>query len=87
MCSKCENHHSEIFQNHHQFNSDKEIGDLFTGFCKEKNHFQKLDYFCKTHNLLCCAACLSKIKSLGNGQHTDCDVCEIKDIENEKEIN
>ena len=83
MCNKCENYHSEIFINHHQFNLDKEK-EIFTCFWKEEKHFQKLDYFCKNHNLLCCAACLNKIKSLGNGQHTDCDVCEIKEIKNEK---
>ena len=41
-------------------------------------------YFCKNHNKLCCASCITKIKDEQNGQHTDCDVCIIKDIENEK---
>ena len=84
MCNKCENHHSELFPNHHQYNVDKDLNEIFTGLCKEENHFLQLDYFCKNHNLLCCAACLSKIKTKGNGQHTDCDVCDIKDIINEK---
>ena len=44
----------------------------------------KLKYFCKTHNKLCCAACLSKIKDEKNGQHSDCNVYKIKEIENEK---
>ena len=87
MCNKCENYHSEIFQNHHLFNLDQKTEEIFTGFCKEENHSQKLDYFYKTHNSLCCAACLSKIKSLGNGQHTDCQVCETKDILAEKRNN
>ena len=41
-------------------------------------------YFCKNHNILCCAACLCKIKGEGNGQHTECNVCSIKDIKTEK---
>ena len=41
-------------------------------------------YFCKTHNKLCCAACLSKIKRKGDGQHFDCDVCSIEEIKEEK---
>ena len=44
----------------------------------------ELEYFCKTHNKLCCAACLSKIKDEKNGQHSDCNVYKIKEIENEK---
>ncbi len=36
------------------------------------------------HNQLCCAACLSKIKDKINGQHTNCNVCSIEEIENEK---
>ena len=41
-------------------------------------------YFCKNHNMLCCAFCITKIKEDGNGQHKDCDVCSIRDIEKEK---
>ena len=84
MCNKCENFHSKLLKSHHSYNLDKEINEIFTGFCKEKNHIDKLDYFCKTHNQLCCAACLSKIKTKGNGQHTDCEVCDIEEIVDEK---
>ena len=80
FCNKCENYHSEIFENHHLFKLDKNNKEIFTGFCKEENHFDKLSYFCKTHNQLCCAACISKIKGKGNGQHTDCDIVFIEDI-------
>ena len=52
--------------------------------CKEEKHKIELQYYCKTHNILCCVACISKIKGEGNGQHTDCEVCFIKDIEGEK---
>ena len=57
---------------------------IFTGYCKEDKHSDELEYFCKTHNKLCCAACISKIKSKGNGKHKDCDICDIEDIKNEK---
>ena len=80
MCNKCENFHSELCQNHILINLDKDINDIFTGFCKEKDHFDKLKYFCKNHNQLCCAACITKIKGEGNGQHTDCDICFVEDI-------
>ena len=43
-----------------------------------------LIYFCKNHNKLCCAFCITKIKDDENGQHKECDVCSIKDIEKEK---
>ena len=83
MCNKCLNQH-EFLDNHHKYNLDKDIQEIFTGKCKESNHNIELEFFCKTHNQLCCAACLSKIKEKGNGQHTDCDVCLIEDIKNEK---
>ena len=60
MCNKCENHHLSLFKNHHPYilNKDEEI---FTGFCKEKNHSVKLNYFCKIHNQLCCGLCIAKL--------------------------
>ena len=84
MCNKCENFHSDLFQNHHSSNLDKETKEIFTGFCKEKNHFNELKFYCKKHNILCCAACISKIKDNEYGQHKDCEVCKIDDIKNEK---
>ena len=84
MCNKCQNHHSELFENHHIYNIDKNINEIFTGFCKDKNHNKELKYFCKDHNKLCCAVCLCKIADEGNGYHNNCEVCSIKDIEKEK---
>jgi hypothetical protein len=84
---KCEKLHSELFLNHHQYKFDKEkndINEIFTGLCKEKNHSIELRYFCKTHNKLCCSECITKIKGSDFGQHSDCNVCTIKEIENEK---
>ena len=84
LCNKCNSHHSELFETHHLYNLDKNINEIFTGYCKEKKHNNELEYFCKTHNQLICAACIAKIKGEGNGQHTECNICFIKDIKNEK---
>ena len=83
MCNKCENYHLPFFKSHHPYNINKE-NEIFTGFCKEKNHPNKLEYFCIDHNQLCCAACLCKLNKIGDGQHKDCEVCLIKDIKEEK---
>ena len=87
MCNKCDNYHSKLFQNHHKFNVKEDIKEIFTGLCKEENHSLKLKYFCKTHNELCCAGCLSKIKDKEYGQHSNCDVCNIDNIKEEKKQN
>ena len=85
FCNKCQSLHSELFEIHQIFNLDKNnINDIFTGYCKVENHYDKLDFFCKTHNQLCCAACLCKLEEKGNGQHKDCNVCTIENIKNEK---
>ena len=84
MCNKCIKNHSELFQDHHTTQLDEDITKIFTGFCKEKNHFDILKFFCKNHNQLCCTACITKIKGKEYGQHTDCDICIIEDIKNEK---
>ena len=85
MCNKCEIFHFSLFKNiHHFYTLDKNIKEISTGFCKEENHFNELKYFCINHNKLCCAACIAKIKGEGNGQHSDCNICFIKEIKNEK---
>ena len=88
MCNKCDNLHSELFPNHNKNKLDINIDmkDIFTGYCKEEKHNNELVFFCKTHNQLCCAACLSKIRKKGNGQHSQCFVCEIEEIKNEKQL-
>ena len=83
MCNKCENLHSSLFKNHHPYHLKKE-DEIFTGFCKEKNHTMKLEYFCKDHNQLCCSACIAKLNKKGDGQHKDCEVCDIESIKDEK---
>ena len=87
MCNKCENHHSELFKNHHQYKLDKDINEIFTGYCKENTHLDKLKFFCKNHNKLCCSSCITKIKGKDFGQHSECDVCIIEDIKEEKKKN
>ena len=84
MCNKCESFHSKLCQKHHSYNINKDMNEIFTGYCKEENHLNKLEYFCKTHNQLCCCACIVKIKRKGKGQHSDCNICTIEDIEEEK---
>ena len=86
MCSKCEKFHSELFDNHNLFKIEegKDINELFTGFCKEKHHNCELKYFCGTHNILCCAECITKIKDKENGKHKDCEIYLLENIEEEK---
>ena len=83
ICSKCENIHSSFFKTHHSYKINKGE-EMFTGYCKEKYHPVKLEFFCKNHNKLCCAACLCKLNEKGVGQHKDCDVCIIEKIKEEK---
>ena len=47
----------------------------------------ELNYFCRNDNQLCCAACICKIKNKEDGQHADCEVCEINQIKEEKKSN
>ena len=85
VCNKCLNHHSELFENkHHLINLEKDSINVFIDVCRLNNHNNKYDYFCKTHNELCCSSCIAKIKNETYGQHTDCEVCLLKDIKNEK---
>ena len=83
MCNKCENIHSSFFKNYQFYKLNNE-DEIFTGYCKEKNHQIKLEFFCKDHNQLCCAACIAKLKEKGCGLHKDCEVCVIENIKKEK---
>ena len=85
MCNKCEKLHSELFFEHIPIKIDHKINqDLLVNICQEKNHRNELNYFCKKHNTLCCIFCISKIKNKEIGQHSDCDLCFIEEIEEEK---
>jgi len=86
MCKKCQTLHSKLFKGHNELILGKNEKEIFTGFCQEQNHFGKLDYYCKKHNKLCCSDCISKIKSKEKAPHKDCDVCEIEEIKEEKNL-
>ena len=82
ICNKCLNHHQALFKKHLIINIDNNQ-DIFIDKCDENNHYDKLNFYCKNHNILCCAACITKIKANGFGQHKDCDVCFLQDIKEE----
>ena len=84
MCNKCQQFHSNLLENHRVFNIEYYMKESFTGFCKEENHVNELEYFCKNHNILCCVACIAKVKTKINGKHADCIVYKLDDIINEK---
>ena len=83
ICNKCKNLHQGLFKNHLTNNLDEDK-EIFIDKCQEKNHNDKLEFFCKYHNKLCCLACISRIETNNYGQHKDCDVCIIQDIKEEK---
>ena len=53
-------------------------------FARKKNIWKDYNIIAKDHNQLCCASCITKIKGKGYGQHTDCNICFIEDIKEEK---
>lgn len=80
LCKECEIFHSNFCKEHLTYNIEKEQKDIFNIFCQEPEHKIKFEYFCRSHNILCCARCITKIKNEKNGKHTDCDICNIEDI-------
>ena len=82
LCNKCLKFHAEM-EDHKTINLN-EKNEIFIDKCKEKNHNDKLEFYCKEHNILCCVACISKIKEYGYGQHSDCKVTHIQEIKDEK---
>ena len=83
LCNKCSNHHQGLFKKHQTFIIDNNK-EIFIDKCEENNHQNKLEFYCKNHNKLCCSSCITKIKTNGFGQHKDCDVCILQDIKEEK---
>ena len=83
ICKKCSNLHQELFKKHLTYNIDN-TKEIFINKCKENEHNIKLEFYCKNHKQLCCAVCISKIKTNGFGQHKDCDVCILQEIKEEK---
>ena len=84
LCNQCLTFHSDLYSSHHKFDLNKEKQNFFSYICQEENHKMELEYFCKNHNQLCCAACITKLKGNGKGQHTDCKICFISEIKDEK---
>ena len=85
MCNECEIYHSKLFEDHQNYILNGNLEEINEEYCEEETHHNnKLNYFCKTHNQLCCAACITKIKRKEDGQHSDCDICIIEDIKEEK---
>ena len=82
LCDKCLNYHAETED--HEVIDLNQKNEIFIDKCKVENHNDKLEFYCKEHNTLCCVACTSKIKAEGYGQHSDCDICHIKYIKDEK---
>ena len=82
LCETCSTSHFDANPNHNLFSVDKDLRLNFTGYCSE-GHPNKLEYYCSTHNNLCCAACLCKINDKGDGQHTECKVCHMDEIKEE----
>ena len=85
MCKNCTIFHSKLLQNHNIYNLNEEMKDIFTGFCNEENHGNKLEFYCKNHNILCCAACICKMNEKGYGLHKDCETYIIENIKEEKQ--
>ena len=83
FCNKCLNFHTEMFEDHKAINLNQK-NEIFIDKCKEENHNDKLEFYCKEHNILCCVGCISKIKEKGYGQHFDCSITLIENIKDEK---
>jgi len=85
MCNKCENFHNKLFQNHTCHKLDKDLNEINLEICQLKGHNNNpFEFFCKTHNQLCCVSCICKIEVKGKGLHKDCDICILEDIKEEK---
>ena len=84
LCKKCESFHSNLFHNHSLFKLDQDIKDIFKKKKKKDNHNQILEFYCKTHNELCCASCICVLKGRGKGFHSSCEICFLEDIKEDK---
>ena len=84
MCNKCLIHHKELFENHQMNDINKNNNEIFIDLCKKNGHEKKLEFFCKEHNELCCALCITKLEYKEYGQHQNCSIFPIEDIKEEK---
>ena len=60
MCKTCLNHHNFLFKNHHIIKIDEYEEQHFIGICKDHNI--KMEFFCNSHNTLCCSSCITKVQ-------------------------
>lgn len=84
FCNKCQQHHSELFKSHSEDILDKDFTNILSKYCRDEHHNVEFEYFCKTHNQLVCAKCISKFNVKGSGKHSKCDLCIIEDIKDKK---
>ena len=85
MCEKCNEHHKEFYT--HQILEIKDFEESFTGICKEENHNNTLDYYCKTHNQSCCDSCIIKFQKNGKGLHSKCEIYPIEEVKDQMKDN
>lgn len=88
MCKTCASFHNNMFSSHNPTPiepSRPEESLEFSGLCPlPKHHYAPFDYYCLSHQELCCSACISKINTIGHGNHKDCEVILLREIENKK---
>ena len=82
-CEDCLKLHNKLYKKHKPKALEDKI--IFKGMCNEYQHNEKYEYFCRTHNKLCCSKCTTKIKDETHGEHSNCEVCKLVDILSEKE--
>ena len=51
FCNKCQIFHNEMFEDHKAINLNQKI-EIFIDKCREQNHNDKLEFYCKVHNIL-----------------------------------
>ena len=51
LCNKCQIFHNEMFEDHKAINLNQKI-EIFIDKCREQNHNDKLEFYCKVHNIL-----------------------------------
>ena len=86
MCRKCDNYHSQLFKNHHIYNSNEEILNMNEDYkIVYRENDNKIEYYCNRHNELCCRSCITKNKDINSGKHSKCEIYLIEDnIESKK---
>ena len=81
-CTECDKLMRELFPEYHPLPIEEasELTLTFEDRCKEIGHSDcPLNYFCKTHNELCCSECAYS----GTGKHRGCAVVRARDMEME----